>query len=349
MNRPFIVYALPRSRTYWLKHLLSYGDWECAHDHVRYLRSLDDIKSWFKQDCVGSVETAAAPFWRLVPSDVRTVVVRRPVHDVVQSLASVGRDPVVMLPLMTKLDRKLDQIEARVPGVLSVRYDDLAREDVCAAVFEHCLPYYHDPDWWAKTARQNLQINFDAMVRYFDAHRPQIEKIAKVAKQATISRMTRPTEVEGVTFQEESFETAYPDALRLFREHAVAAGESPDLHEGANIELFKKMDSLGMLQILTARSNGRMFGYLLTIIAPSLEVAGVTTGTHTLFYGSPDIPFIGMMMQREAITRLKARGVSEVLMRAGIRAAAGRVSALYRRLGAEEFGQLYRLNLEEAA
>ena len=41
---------------------------------------------------------------------------------------------------MHRLDRKLEQIERRVPGVLSVSYADLATEAGCRAVWQHCLP-----------------------------------------------------------------------------------------------------------------------------------------------------------------------------------------------------------------
>ena len=39
--------------------------------------------------------------------------------------------------------------------------------------------------------------------------------------------------------------------------------------------LMRKMDELGAMQILTARANGRMFGYHQTLIGPSLESADV--------------------------------------------------------------------------
>ena len=58
---PFIVYALPRSRTFWLSKFLSYGGWACDHDEAVRLRGLDDMQSSLDIPMRGSVETAAAP------------------------------------------------------------------------------------------------------------------------------------------------------------------------------------------------------------------------------------------------------------------------------------------------
>ena len=54
-----------------------------------FIRGLDDAQAWLSQDCTGTAETAAAPWWRLVRHyrpDIRTLVVRRPVAEVLDSL-----------------------------------------------------------------------------------------------------------------------------------------------------------------------------------------------------------------------------------------------------------------------
>ncbi len=140
---PFAVFSLPRSRSAWLSRFLTYGEWSCGHEEIRNLRSIDDIKLWFSQPNTGTVETAGAPWWRTMlkfAPDTKVVVVRRPVEEVFDSLMAlpgVTFDPAVLMPLLYKLDCKLNQIEARIPNELSVRFADLADEAVCARVFEH--------------------------------------------------------------------------------------------------------------------------------------------------------------------------------------------------------------------
>lgn len=349
---PFIVFGLPRSRTYWLSRYLSYGEWSCGHEEIRHARSVDDVKAWFSQPLTGTVETAAGPWWRLIQSirpDIRIVVIRRPVDEVVESLVALGFERDIMRPFMRRMDTKLDQIEHRVFGVLSIRFRDMADEHVCAEIFEHCLPYRHDPAWWAYMAPINMQIDMRALVRYFHAYQPQLDKVSKIAKHQIISGMARHTPPpEGVTIQQEPFDTFFRDGQALFAEHLMEVGEAPDNFWNKNVILMSALDQMGAMQITTARSNGRMFGYLMAIISPSLESPGITSAMHTIFYASKDFPGLGMKLQRASTEGLRGKGVGELFLRAGVRGSGPKMGALYRRLGAEDFGQLFKLELKAA-
>lgn len=347
---PFVILSLPRSRSRWLASFLSYGDWQCGHDEIRHCRSLDDVKSWLAQPCTGTVETAGAPFWRLLlqyQPDVRVVTIRRPVDDVLHSLEATGvAFDDTLAPLMRRLDHKLDQVEKRVPGVRSFAFADLKRETACADLFEHCLPYAHDSDWWRRIDALNLQVNLGHVARYMQAHRPQVDKLTKQAKQRMLSGLQRSPDIEGVTFQEETM-ASYDEAIPLFREHAVVTDRSPDAYLFVNVPLLRQLERAGALQIISARSNGRLFGYLMTVVGPSLETEDKTVAVHTAFFASPLIRNLGMKLQNAAAETLRERGVSEVQMRAGVLGAGPRLGAFYRRMGAEDFGQLYRLSLEQ--
>ena len=347
--RPFVVFALPRSRSAWLARFLTYGDWLCGHDELRHCRSLEDVSAWLSQPCVGGCETTAAPFWRLLRPDVRVVTVRRPVPDIITSLRATGLafEDAVMTRLIERLERKLDQIEARRPGVLSVSYDDLASEAGCARVFEHCLQAPHDHAWWAAVSPLNIQINMHHLMRYYVAYQPQLEKLAKIAKHRIVAGMMRDaTEMDGVTFQCEPFRSFYRDAQPLFAEHLVQTGQSPDDHARKNVPLLERLDDDGCLHVFTGRSNGRMFSYLLSVIAPSLDSPDEMLAEQTIFFADPSWPGLGMKTQRAAIADLRARGVNRVLMRAGHRGSGPRLGTMFRRLGAEPFGSLFTLPLE---
>jgi hypothetical protein len=352
---PFVVLSLPRSRSAWLSRFLTYGEWSCGHEEIRHLRSIDDIKLWFSQPNTGTAETAGAPWWRTMMKfapNTKVVVVRRPVEEVFDSLMAlpgVTFDPSVLMPLLCKLDCKLDQIEARVPNVLSVRFADLADEAVCARVFEHCLPYTHDHDHWAALTDTNIQINMPATMRYMQAYQPALDKLAKMVRQTTLSDMALRTPVDpaGVTFQTEPFDVWLRDARPLIENHLVVVNEDPDNWKGKNLTLMQELYDIGAMQIMTARSNGRMFGYLMTLLSPSLVSEKLSSATNTTFYASPDVPGLGMKLQRAALNALKERGVNEVFFEAGKRGSGPRLSVLYERLGAQEHGTAYRLELAE--
>lgn len=314
---------------------------------------MDDVKSWFTQGPVGSAETSAAAFWRLfdqIVPDAQIVVVRRPIGDIVESLMrvpGVSFDRAVLTTEMAKLDRKLDQIEARCSSVLSVSFDDLTTEATCRAVFEHCLPYAWDLAHWEFWAPVNVQCDFRAMVRYVGAYRAQLEKLAKIAKHAMLTELARRQVVEpqGITLAVESFDNWLRDAGSLFDTHLVQVGEAPGDWQNKNIGLMRSLDNAGAMQIVTARSNGRMFGYLMTIIGPSMTSPNVTVGSHATFYADPAFPGLGLKLQRKALAELRQRGVDEVFMQDGVRGSGGRINAIYRRLGAVNDGQAYRLQL----
>ena len=322
------------------------------------MRGLDDVKAWLSQENTGSAETAAAPFWRLLckyRTDAKVVIVRRPVNEVVDSLLALDMQEAVqfdryaLTKRMRQLNAKLDQIEHRIP-VLSVSFADLVQQESCAHIFEYCLPYSHDRDWYARLASVNIQCSMPAMVRYATANRIQLDKLSSVARHVMLRDLQgRPQFVaDSLVIGEEKIETSYPDAQRLFAEHCVEVGEAPDSYLHKNLELMKKLETLGNMQIVTARSNGRMFGYLMTVISPSLESDdGKTIAVHTLFFSSPEFPGLGLKLQRAALDSLKKRNVDEVFFRAGPRGAGPKMGVLYRRLGALDDGNIFRLSLKD--
>ena len=352
---PFVIFGLPRSRTAWLSRFLTYGDHVCGHEELRHMRSMDDVRTWFDQPCIGTAETAAAPWWRMLDRfapGARVVVVRRPVMEVVDSLTAVPRlnfNRSALVAAMTKLDRKLDQIEMRVPNAISVNFADLANWETCAKVFEHCLPYRFDGAHWAALADKNIQIDLFAMMRHYQAYKPALDKLAAIAKHQSLSAMAlrEPVLPDGITIQQESFDAWEKDGEALFREHCVLVGEEPGSWQGKNIPLMRQLYDIGAIQIMTARSNGRMFGYLVTLMSPSLVSENLKSATHTTFFADPSFPGLGLKLQRAALKALMDRGVDEVFMEAGQRGSGPRIDVMYKRLGAQDHGHIYRLQLAE--
>lgn len=349
----FLILALPRSRTFWLSKFLSYGDYECGHEEARQLRTIEDAKIWLNQENRGTVETAVAPFWRLFrefnPS-LRIVTIRRPVAQVVSGLMSLDMKGVCvyekssLTKYMTRLDAKLDQIERRL-GALSVKFSDLDDEETIKRIFETCLPYAFDRSWWEYAKAHDLQCNMRAMMRYALAHRKTLDKLAKQAAHLCRAKMLAqpPKPLNGLTFQQESFDVWERDGVPLFEAHCTQVGESPDQWKEKNIPLMRQIYNSGSMQITTARCNGRMFGYVNAIIYPSLEFRSRISAVHTTHYASPEFPGLGLKLQRASVAALLARGVEEVFFHEGVRADGPRMGVIYRRLGAQDFGKVYRL------
>ncbi len=258
-------------------------------------------------------------------------------------------DVSVLERLIYRANAKLDQIEARIPNVLSIRFEELSQEAVCRRLGEH-VGVPHDHKRFVAATAFNLQIDFPALVRECVAFLPQMERMARTAGQYMRAKiMARPLHSAEFTFSQESLETLLRDGAGLISEHLVAVGEVPDGGMHKNLPLLQKLEDLGALHITTARQNGRMFGYLLALTAPSLADAAKSEAFHTSFYASPVVPGIGMKLQRASVEFLRNKGVDQVFFRAGVRGSGPRMGSVYKRMGAELFGEMFALSLKECA
>lgn len=171
---PFIIYGLPRSRTAWLSMFLSYGDWNCHHERAMHMRSMADVVDLFSTPNTGTIETGA-PYGRcllkyFVPN-LKEVVILRPVEDALNSLLKLDISEVAtfdqqkLRKLMERGDRALKRI-IKDPNVLAINYSDLDKEETCARIFEFCLPYKFDRDWWQYMKDKNIQLNYKLLLLY---------------------------------------------------------------------------------------------------------------------------------------------------------------------------------------
>lgn len=363
MHPPFLVLGLPRSRTYWLSRFLTYREFACGHDQAPYLRSLADVKSWLAQDCVGSAETSVVRWWKLAKHfrpGLRIVVVRRPVEEAVESVMRLDMYGVCnfnrkkLTTEFHRMDRALNRIEEECSDMMSVGYADLQDEAVCAAIFEYCLPYDHDHQHWATLDRQNLQCHMPGLMRYMFAHQKQISAFGQECLRHYRALIEppqsnwQPVDHESITYQTEPFEDFWRDGQALFAEHAKEVGPRNGATLRPNLTLARNLDKIGAAQILTARYDGEMVGYLATIISPSLEDETMVSATQNTFFVTKRFRGIGPRMQEESIARLRARGVGELAIRAGVRGSGRKMAALARRMGAVEFGEMFLLPLKAA-
>jgi hypothetical protein len=190
MTTPFIVYALPRSRTAWLSHFLSYKEWRCGHEQAVTMRRMQNVEAFFNRPNIGTVETAAAQgrhLIRHIVPDIKELVVLRPVDEVVDSLLASDISGVAVYDKV-KLKRNMEygvrelRKISNEPGVFTMDYQDLKKKEVCAKVFEHCLPYAFDETWWESFKDRNIQVDVKAALEYYFKHKIAVENFKKHCK-----------------------------------------------------------------------------------------------------------------------------------------------------------------------
>lgn len=197
--RPFIIYTAGRSRTLWLSAFLNYGVCKCHFEgsSILGLRRLGDVLSVLEPGR-GSAETSAAPAWplleRMMP-DLRVVVVKRDVNEIVESIkrSAAGRlaiEEVQLRRIITYLARCLDKIAER-PNALTVTFEDLASEDMCRAIFEHCLPYAWDKGWWEYMREKNLQVDLVELTRMYEGNMQNVAQLSRDCRHWLFSLVRR--------------------------------------------------------------------------------------------------------------------------------------------------------------
>jgi len=171
---PFVIFSLPRSRSTWLSLFLSYGGLLIGHDVGVDSESIPDFIDRMKP---GTCETGAAFAWPVIREYLpmsKFVTVRRDRDEVCDSLARFGLSG--FQDEMRVRDCHLDDIE-RLPGTKRFFYEDLARMEVCADLFTHCLEKPFDVSWWQRMDALNIQVDMSKQMRKLIHNRGQIESL----------------------------------------------------------------------------------------------------------------------------------------------------------------------------
>lgn len=178
---PFIVLSLPRSRSAWMKHWLSYGGEQVGHDIATECESVADFKDRLAR-LSGTCETGAVLGWRLIREELptaRLVVVKRDPLEVWKSLSRFGIDAD-----LDDLVRKwvlLDVVSA-LPGTLTLSYESLADPLVCKTLFEHCLDLPFDWGWWEQFSSTRIEVDMGLRLQRLVLNRGRMDRFkAEVA------------------------------------------------------------------------------------------------------------------------------------------------------------------------
>lgn len=169
----FVIFSLPRSRSFWLSRWLAFGEAIVGHDLAMRCGGVEDFLDQFNQ-MDGTVETGAVLGWRVIRQrlpGVRLIALRRPLREVGASLVNLGVpfDHNDLLFKSIELDRLAQQ-----PGVISFHYSEFQDEHACAKLFETCLGRPFSRAWYNQLAPINLQVDLTERLWYLQNHAARI-------------------------------------------------------------------------------------------------------------------------------------------------------------------------------
>lgn len=352
--RPFVVLALPRSRTAWLAKFLAPGQLRCGHDLAIECESVHDFVSYFvdgDQPLAGTIETGSvegfAALRALMPA-AQFIVIRKSEHEVILSLAKLGISGHEVEDQVCARGRMLDAVSAE-PGVITIRHSALASEACCAYLFQLCTGLTHDSARWQRLAGINVQID---MAERHGLLRERAEAIAKLKHSAqAFGPMPKPA--HSWTIAREPWAGIWPEIEPLGRQHFAEcnAGLSPRPY-APNAQLMQLMSLAGLLHWWTARdADGRLVGYMSWSVLNDPESTGLVYADQGAWYIEDSGNSWGMAYElwHRALADLKLMSVRQLYLHHHLQGRGAHLGQFFERQGAAPMKTVYSLWLEDQA
>ena len=329
MSLPFIILALPRSRTAWLSKFLSYGGQGCGHDLCVNSGCMQDFRDALAA-MQGTVETAAIEGLSHLPP-ARIILVRRPLKDVCASLERLGLLSDTVLKQMQYRDGLLDDAEKK--GIPSIPYADLDHEHVCEWLFEKCLGLSFDRQWWLGLKDQNIQIDMKQRMAELLRNQPAIANLRREVASAS-----------PITISVERWINIADEVEKLTAVHfeEVDGGVEPRRPYKPDGELIERINESGFFRIYVARQNGKMLGYICWTMHNDAESQGLLIAEMGPWFALPDSK-AGTLLFDQSIADLKTLGVQCAYPHHRLQGRGAKLGQFFARRGAKEIEHKYSM------
>lgn len=136
----FYLLGMPRCRSLWLSHLLSFGNSYCFHEALSQRDSLLSrrIPNIFGYENVGSADTCPLTFDHKLVSDSPLVIIDRPLGDIKFSL-SKSFNFTQEMDVNRQLEKSYDHLQTiHTDNTMRVEFDKLSDTNVAKTIMEFC-------------------------------------------------------------------------------------------------------------------------------------------------------------------------------------------------------------------
>lgn len=311
MSPPFIVMALPRSRSAWLAHYLSMPGQVIGHDLAVTSGSLAEFITQVRERG-GTVETSAMLGWRTIRAalpEARIIVLRRPLGEVIFSFNKLGQ----------KIDfEDLARREAMLAdcgqsqGVRNIQVRELDYASTGKWLFERCLGQPWDEAWWNHVRRLNIQINFAERVAFLQRNAERLALLKAEIGATELLLASGPRPLIGL----EPFAGMWEEGAKLGAGHfaEVAEGDEPLRPYRLDWQLVNQGALAGNFRTTTARSaEGELLGYIGWTVHLDPESFGLLVAEQGPWYTSPGAgSSLGHRLFQRSLEDLREMGVSLV-------------------------------------
>lgn len=150
-----------------------------------------------------------------------------------------------------------------------------------------------------------------------------------------------------ITYQVEQWHDCLPEMEALWPLHwQEVAADKDVIPLEPNYEMYNMLVQTGQLHLLTARSDGKLIGYHVTIVRPHLHYKSSLSAFTDMYFIHPDFRkgMVGVNIFRAAEKSLKQRGVQKMFTGTKLSLDMGRI---FERLGWKETERLYTKVIED--
>lgn len=343
--RPFVIFSLPRSRSAWLAHWLAASGLPTGHDLGIECKEVGDFKRSFDLGLVGTVETGSMFAWRLMQRQlpgVRFLTVRRPVGEVLASLAACGLAGPELEFEMYSREVLLDELEAQ-PGVVRLEYNGLGDEGVCEALLRYLAPELGwDHHSWLVASVTNIQVDMGARLEQLRRNHNALARLKQEARELEGAETARV----GWSIYPEPWSHIWPEAEALAQEHSaeVDLGVEPKRPHRVDSGLMEKLYQAGILKCFALRApSGRLLGYLTWQVMLDPESQGLVMAQQGAWYVAPGHGRAARALFSESLLFLRAFGVQHVFPHHRLQGRGKGIGRFFQRLGAKEIQHTYSL------
>ena len=338
MTPPFVIFALPRSRTAWLAHWLAHvSGARVGHDLAIDANTIDHWLEAVARTYRGTCETGAVEIWPILRRSVpncRIITIHRPLKDVCASLAAAGYTP----PLET-LTRRYAALErlAEEDGVLSVPFGALVDPKWCAMVQEYALGQPFNWSAWREADEINIQVEYSTRIQRLAERRPALDKLkAELAERLAEHKPF-------ISVGEEPWASVAEDVERMGVSHHAEATEAIAGDYRLDQKTLLDLAAASLWRVFVARIDGVFAGYCCWMKETNLEEAAPPTMNHGPFYASPCFARhrLGVKLLNVSRAVLEAEGYKILRLHHTTRGRGAKAGALYEQLGAVEYQREY--------
>jgi hypothetical protein len=141
-----------------------------------------------------------------------------------------------------------------------------------------------------------------------------------------------------IFFSSEKLSNSWGELFPLFADHWKEISHYNDIPLEPNLELYNKMEELGLVRLFTARDNSALVGYGVYVMTPDLHAKSSVQASQDVLYIDPKKRGFGLSFIKWCDEQMREMGAKIILRGVSVKCDYSRILS---RIGYEQVGSTY--------